>query len=157
MYTTCDIYRKQGTHTHSHSDDSYGMMFSYSKSQEAYKASCAFRATAMDTQQSPPKPRRVSPEDEKDPQGAWQEEESLEVYRRKRTHKPPTDAAPEIVRFVKRHPKRTEEVYETIAPRRDGRKEIILLEPVQFRDQSPDSLHDDYSLYRMEEYVDASS
>ncbi|PIO69847.1 hypothetical protein TELCIR_08317 [Teladorsagia circumcincta] len=48
-------------------------------------------------------------------------------------------------------------VYETVQPRRDGRKEIILLEPVQLRDQSPDSLHDDYSLYRMEEYVDASS
>ncbi|PIO74260.1 hypothetical protein TELCIR_03735 [Teladorsagia circumcincta] len=111
----------------------------------------------MDTQSPPPKPHRVSPADMKNPQGAWQEEESLEVYRRKRTQRPPTDGAPEIVRFVKRHPKSTEVVYETVQPRRDGRKEIILLEPVQLRDHSPDSLHDDYSLYRMEEYVDASS
>ncbi|KAK6019169.1 hypothetical protein OSTOST_15207, partial [Ostertagia ostertagi] len=116
-----------------------------------------FQQTTMDTQSPPPKPHRVSPADMKNPQGAWQEEESLEVYRRKRTQRPTTDGAPEIVRFVKRHPKSTEVVYETVQPRRDGRKEIILLEPVQLRDQSPDSLHDDYSLYRMEEYVDASS
>ncbi|XGW09490.1 hypothetical protein V3C99_011636, partial [Haemonchus contortus] len=47
---------------------------------------------------------RVSPRDMKIPQGAWQEEESLEVYRRKRTQRP-MEGAPEIVRFVKRHPR----------------------------------------------------
>lgn len=112
----------------------------------------------MDSTQPPSsKPHRVAPADISSPQGAWQEEESLEVYRRKRTQKPPADGSAEIVRFVKRHPDSTGEVYETVQPRRDGRREIILLEPVQVRDQSPELLYDDYSLYRMEEYVDASS
>ncbi|WKX94971.1 hypothetical protein Q1695_011879 [Nippostrongylus brasiliensis] len=107
----------------------------------------------------PAKPHRVIPVETSSPQGAWQEEESLEVYRRKRTQKPHGEGVPEIVRFVKRHPKSaTDEVYETVAPpARDDRREIILLEPVQVRDRSPDALYDDYSLYRMEEYVDASS
>ncbi|VDL76450.1 unnamed protein product [Nippostrongylus brasiliensis] len=81
----------------------------------------------------PAKPHRVIPVETSSPQGAWQEEESLEVYRRKRTQKPHGEGVPEIVRFVKRHPKSaTDEVYETVAPpARDDRREIILLEPVQ--------------------------
>ncbi|KIH56316.1 hypothetical protein ANCDUO_13505 [Ancylostoma duodenale] len=71
--------------------------------------------------------------------------------------RPPADGPAEIVRFVKRRPKSDDEFYETVQPRRDGRREIILLEPVKFEDEAPDALYDDYSLYRMEEYVDAGT
>ncbi|VDM79646.1 unnamed protein product [Strongylus vulgaris] len=91
------------------------------------------------------------------PEGAWQEEESLEVYRKKRTQRPPADGPPEIVRFVRRRPQAGEEVYETVQPHHDGRRELILLEPVRFGDEPPATLYDDYSLYRMEEYVDAGT
>ncbi|VDM56741.1 unnamed protein product [Angiostrongylus costaricensis] len=166
--------------------------------------------------QGPLKPRRVSPANSSKPEGAWQEEESLEIYKRKTTQRPPSDDSKEIIRLVKRHPRRQiesadvhekkstdqrrtvalvklvvrypskhlditehgwmesitsikgrwelcavlrsgEELFETVSPRRDSPREIILLEPVQFREHSPDSLYDDYTLYRMEEYVDASS
>ncbi|EYC11816.1 hypothetical protein Y032_0049g1789 [Ancylostoma ceylanicum] len=103
------------------------------------------------------KSHQVSPADATIPEGAWQEEESLEVYRKKRTQRPPADGPAEIVRFVKRRPKSDDEIYETVQPRRDGRREIILLEPVKFEDEAPDTLYDDYSLYRMEEYVDAGT
>lgn len=50
-----------------------------------------------------------------------------------------------------------DEIFETVQPRRDGRRELILLEPVKFEDEAPETLYDDYSLYRMEEYVDAGT
>ncbi|KAK6738129.1 hypothetical protein RB195_020314 [Necator americanus] len=103
------------------------------------------------------KSHQVSPCDATIPEGAWQEEESLEVYKKKRTQRPPADGRAEIIRFVKRRPKSSEQIYETVQPRRDGRRELILLEPVQFSDEPPDTLYDDYSLYRMEEYVDAGT
>nr|CAR63594.1 hypothetical protein [Angiostrongylus cantonensis] len=107
--------------------------------------------------QAPLKPRRVSPANSLKPESAWHEEESLEIYKRKTTQRPPSDDSKEIIRLVKRHARSGEELFETIPPRRDSPREIILLEPVQFREHSPDSLYDDYALYRMEEYVDASS
>ncbi|KAJ1357567.1 hypothetical protein KIN20_015741 [Parelaphostrongylus tenuis] len=57
--------------------------------------------------------RRVSPTGCSKPEGAWQEEESLEVYKRKTTQRPPCDDSAEVIRLVKRHP-RGEELYETI-------------------------------------------
>ncbi|CAJ0605775.1 unnamed protein product [Cylicocyclus nassatus] len=100
---------------------------------------------------------KVSPCDKAIPESAWQEEESLEVYRKKRTQRPPSATPTEIVKCIKRQPKAGEEIYESVQPRHDGRRELILLEPVRFGDEPPETLYDDYSLYRMEEYVDAGT
>uniref|UniRef100_A0A0N4X8T1 SDP_N domain-containing protein n=1 Tax=Haemonchus placei TaxID=6290 RepID=A0A0N4X8T1_HAEPC len=99
---------------------------------------------SMDSHLPPSKPHRVSPGDMKIPQGAWQEEESLEVYRRKRTQRP-TEGAPEIVRFVKRHPSAAPTPFE-VCPYRPplAADETASREDVSGRAPSKDGLETPY-------------
>ncbi|KJH47878.1 hypothetical protein DICVIV_06006 [Dictyocaulus viviparus] len=63
------------------------------------------------------------------------------------------DDSTEIVYLTKLRPRSHEQLYEAIPIRRNDRREIILLEPIG---SLPDTIDDDYVLYRMEEFVDVS-